>query len=62
MLRGVWLCLRHTKTLLIWWLPGATIATCFEAANGWTYRLPGHAVAQLVEAVRYKPEGRGFDF
>jgi len=22
---------------------------------------PGHAVAQLVEALRYKPEGRGFD-
>jgi hypothetical protein len=22
----------------------------------------GHAVAQLVEALRYKPESRGFDF
>ena len=22
---------------------------------------PGHAVAQLVGALRYKPEGRGFD-
>ena len=22
----------------------------------------GHALAQLVEALRYKPEGRGFDF
>jgi hypothetical protein len=22
----------------------------------------GYAVAQLVEALRYKPEGRGFDF
>ena len=22
----------------------------------------GHTVAQLVEALRYKPEGRGFDF
>jgi hypothetical protein len=22
----------------------------------------GHAVAQLVEALRYEPEGRGFDF
>jgi hypothetical protein len=21
----------------------------------------GHAVAQLIEALRYKPEGRGFD-
>ena len=25
------------------------------------YRVMGHAVAQLVEALRYKPEGRGFD-
>jgi hypothetical protein len=25
--------------------------------GGW-----GHAVAQLVEALRYKPEGRGFDY
>ena len=26
-----------------------------------TMLLRGHAVAQLVEALRYKPEGRGFD-
>ena len=25
------------------------------------YTVGGHAVAQLVEALRYKPEGRGFD-
>ena len=25
-------------------------------------KLRGHAVAQLVKALRYKPEGRGFDF
>jgi len=24
--------------------------------------LRGHAVAKMVEALRYKPEGRGFDF
>jgi hypothetical protein len=24
--------------------------------------MSGYAVAQLVEALRYKPEGRGFDF
>jgi hypothetical protein len=24
-------------------------------------RIMGHAVAQLLEALRYKPEGRGFD-
>jgi hypothetical protein len=32
----------------------------------WKITLPiayalGHALAQLVEALRYKPEGRGFD-
>jgi hypothetical protein len=26
------------------------------------YRILGHAVAQLVEALRYKSEGHGFDF
>ena len=26
-----------------------------------SYHLQGHAVAQLVEALRYKSEGRGFD-
>ena len=26
-----------------------------------TYTVGGYAVAQLVEALRYKPEGRGFD-
>jgi hypothetical protein len=25
------------------------------------FRLRGYAVAQFVEALRYKPEGRGFD-
>ena len=25
------------------------------------YMYSGHVVAQLVEALRYKPEGRGFD-
>jgi hypothetical protein len=25
------------------------------------YRVRGYVVAQLVEAMRYKPEGRGFD-
>jgi len=28
----------------------------------YVYIFMGHAVAQLVEALRYKPEGRGFDF
>ena len=26
------------------------------------YSFVGHAVAQLAEALRYKPEGRGFDW
>jgi len=26
------------------------------------YLQSGHAVVYLVEALRYKPEGRGFDF
>jgi len=26
------------------------------------YLQSGHVVAHLVEALRYKPEGRGFDF
>jgi len=27
-----------------------------------TFRIGRHAVTQLVEALRYKPEGRGLDF
>ena len=27
-----------------------------------TIKKKGYAMAQLVEALRYKPEGRGFDF
>jgi len=27
----------------------------------WVIDVPGQAVAQLVEALRYKSEGRGFD-
>jgi hypothetical protein len=27
----------------------------------WTKQNSGHAVRQVVEALRYKPEGRGFD-
>ena len=26
------------------------------------YQTPGHAVVQLVNAMCYKPEGRGFDY
>ena len=37
----------------------------FEAIRKINYTLPnillGHVLAQLVEALRYKPEGRGFE-
>ena len=29
--------------------------------NHLTLKIRGHAVGQLVEALRYKPKGRGFD-
>ena len=41
-----------------------TVATTKLATSQFHTRLPcilGHAVAQLVEVLRYKPEGRGFD-
>jgi len=43
-----------------------TFQTEFHLAHVSIYKayiltLRGHAVAQLVEALRYKPEGRGFD-
>jgi hypothetical protein len=47
-------------------ITGARISQCdcLHIENGihfYTRNWLGHAVAQLVEAVRYKPEGRGFD-
>jgi len=33
----------------------------FELLVGELHSIRGHAVAQLVEALRYKPESRGFD-
>jgi len=40
-----------------------TLGYINEVLNYSTYHIHcrGHAVAQLVEALRYKPEGRGFD-
>jgi hypothetical protein len=38
-------------------LPSAVMTGCFAEV----LRFFGDAVAQLVEALRYKPEGRGFD-
>jgi len=35
--------------------------TCTKEINNNSSRISGHAVAQLVEVLRYKPEGRGFD-
>jgi len=34
---------------------------CYFNERTSVYPGGGHAVAQLVEALRYKPEGRGFD-
>ena len=44
------------KTWINSWLIYVTI--CFRISTPF---LKGHAVAQLVEALRYKPEGHGFD-
>jgi hypothetical protein len=33
----------------------------FDAQINLVFKETGHAVAQLVEALRYKPENRGFD-
>jgi len=53
---------RHTTAAA-----AAAATTTTTAANNTTITITvtstttGHAVAQLVEALRYKPEGRGFD-
>ena len=49
-----------TREPLSLWIAG----TSKLATSQFHTRLPcklGHAVAQLVEVLRYKPEGRGFD-
>jgi len=33
----------------------------YSVFQSYVTSLGGHAVEQLVEALRYKPEGRGFD-
>ena len=33
-----------------------------EGVEEYLLTLQGYAVAELVKALRYKPEGRGFDF
>jgi hypothetical protein len=35
------------------------VAGCFDDGKG--FQIPYNAVAQLAQALRYKPEGRGFD-
>jgi len=37
------------------------LAVTFRQISECFMNCRGHAVAQLVEALRYKPEGRGFD-
>ena len=43
-------------TAAFWRYACSFTASVLRSQVGW-----GHAVAQLVEALRYKPEGRGFD-
>ena len=53
----------QTRCITVWYLKSAIffpflatlILMCLSLVCG------GYAVAQLVEALRYKPEGRGFD-
>jgi len=37
------------------------LGICAAVYSGWYIKQEGHAVALLVEALYYKPEGRGFD-
>ena len=37
------------------------LGICAAVYSGWYIKQEGHAVAQLVEALCYKPEGRRFD-
>jgi hypothetical protein len=48
---------RKNKKLKPSSIPGNRRNSKFRHVSCW----PGYAVAQLVEALRYKPEGRGFD-
>jgi hypothetical protein len=39
-----------------------TAVTCILILHVLVFIVGGYAVAQLVEALRHKPEGHGFDF
>jgi hypothetical protein len=43
------------------WSNTFTISNIFKKTQQIHSSTRGHAVAQLVEALRYKPKGRGFD-
>jgi hypothetical protein len=45
----------------------STVSFCstvnfYSYKNSYHKKDSGHTVAQLVETLRYKPEGRGFDY
>ena len=54
---------RHVRSIpFAAMLDSRQVKVAFEKFNKMLYRyMLGYAVAQLVEALRYKPEGRGFD-
>jgi hypothetical protein len=37
------------------------LGICAALYSGWYIKQEGQVVAQLIEALFYKPEGRGFD-
>ena len=37
------------------------LGICAAVYSGWYIKQEGHVMAQLVEVLCYKPEGRGFD-
>jgi len=51
---------RLNHKISVWFITSLTLNKEFFFFR-WHIVFVGHAVAQLVEALRYKPEGRGFD-
>jgi len=52
---------KEKKKKIFWKINGSLLKVIFMIYT-YQYLVTGRAVAQLVEALRYKPEGRGFDW